>query len=66
MSGEFNNPLRVVAFNIAERWADDFSADIAREILHRLDLAGEELPSCLEGFIARHAGPDRQRTLGLP
>jgi hypothetical protein len=65
MSGEYNNPLRVVAFNTAERWADDVSAAIAREILRRLDLAGDELPSCIEGFIARHVGPDRQLTLRL-
>jgi hypothetical protein len=23
MSGQFNNPVRVVAFNTAERWAED-------------------------------------------
>ena len=25
MSGQFNDPLRVVAFNTAERWAQDVS-----------------------------------------
>jgi hypothetical protein len=61
MSGQYGDPLRVVAFNTTEHWAED----VAREILRRFDLAGDELPSCLEGFIARHVGPDRQLTLRL-
>jgi len=65
MSGQFNNPVRVVAFNTAERWAEDASEDIAREIMRRLDLAGEELPSSLEAFAERHLGPERQLTLRL-
>jgi len=38
---------------------------VAREIVRRLDLAGDELPSSLEGFIERHLGPERQLTLRL-
>jgi hypothetical protein len=65
MSGQFHNPLRVMAFNTAERWAEDASEDIAREIMRRLDLAGDELPSSLEGFMDRHLGPEGQLTLRL-
>jgi hypothetical protein len=65
MSGQHNDPLRVVAFNTAEHWAEDASADIAREIVRRLGLAGDELPSSLEAFVDRHLGPDRQLTLRL-
>ncbi|MGB8603980.1 hypothetical protein [Bradyrhizobium sp.] len=36
-----------------------------REIMRRLGLAGDEVPSLLEGFIDRHLGPDRQLTLRL-
>ena len=64
MSGH-HDPVRVVAFNTAERWAEDVSEDIAREIMRRLDLAGDELPSSLEGFMDRHLGPERQLTLRL-
>jgi hypothetical protein len=32
MSGQFNDPVRVVAFNTLEHWAQDVSRDIAREI----------------------------------
>jgi hypothetical protein len=33
ISGQYDNPVRVVAFNTAERWSDDVSEDIAREIM---------------------------------
>jgi hypothetical protein len=65
MSGQFNNPVRVVAFNVAENWAEDVSEDIAREIMRRFDLAGDELPVSLEGFVEQHLGPERQLTLRL-
>jgi hypothetical protein len=45
ISGQYDNPVRVIAFNTAERWSEDVSEDIAREIVRRLGLAGDELPS---------------------
>ena len=36
LTGQFNNPVRVVAFNISEGWSRDVSEDIAREVLRRL------------------------------
>ena len=65
MSGQYDNPVRVVAFNTAEGWSEDISEDVAREIMRRLGLAGEVLPSSLEAFVDRHLGPDRQLTLRL-
>jgi len=65
MSGQYSNPVRVVAFNIAEHWAEDASEDIAREISRRANLAGHELPSSIEAFVDSHLGPDRQLTLRL-
>src|SRR5467141_169732 len=49
LTGQYNDPLRVVAFNTAEGWAKDVSADIAREIMRRVD----ELPSSLAAFVER-------------
>jgi hypothetical protein len=65
ISGQYNNPVRVVAFNTTERWAENVSEDVAREIMRRLDLAGNEPPSSLEAFVERHLGPERQLSLRL-
>jgi hypothetical protein len=65
ISGQHNDPVRVVAFNTTERWSEDVPEDVAREIMRRLGLAGEELPSALQSFVDRHLGSDRQLTLRL-
>jgi hypothetical protein len=65
MSGQYSDPVRVVAFNTAEHWSEDASEDVAREIMRRLDLAGHELPSSIAAFVDSHLGPDRQPTLRL-
>jgi hypothetical protein len=44
MTGQYDRPVRVVAFNTAEGWSADVSEDIAREIMRRLDVAGDDLP----------------------
>ena len=64
-SGQYNNPLRVIAFNAAEHWSEDVSADVALEIERRTDLSNRELSPALEDFFERHAGPDRQLALRL-
>jgi hypothetical protein len=65
MSGQYSDPVRVVAFNTAEHWADDVSQDVALEIQRRVDLAGDALPSSIEAFIETHTGPSRQLSLRL-
>jgi hypothetical protein len=65
MSGQYDDPVRVVAFNTSEHWSEDASEDVAREIMRRLDLAGGALPSSLAAFVDSHVGPDRQLTLRL-
>jgi hypothetical protein len=65
ISGQYDNPVRAVAFNTADRWSEDVSENIAREIMRRLGLAGDGLPSSLEAFVDSHLGPDRQLTLRL-
>ena len=61
LAGEYSNPIRVVGFNTAERWSEDVSEDVAREIQRRCDLQLTDVPSRLQGFIDRHAGRDRQQ-----
>lgn len=65
MAGEYRDPRRVIAFNTTEHWSEDVSADIAREIQRRSDLAFEDVPSSLQAFIDRHSQPDRQLALRL-
>jgi len=65
MSGQYSDPVRVVAFNTTEHWSEDASEQVAREIVRRLDLAGGALPSSLVPFVDSHVGPDRQLTLRL-
>jgi hypothetical protein len=72
MSGQYSDPVRVVAFNSAEHWAEDASEEVAREILRRFDLAGHELPSSILAFVDRHLGlpstktANRRRQVHLP
>ena len=65
MSGQYSDPVRVLAFNTTEHWSEDASEDVAREIMRRLDLVGGALPSSLAAFVDNHVGPDRQLTLQL-
>jgi hypothetical protein len=65
MSGQYSDPVRVVAFNTAEHWAEDASEDVAGEIMRRLDLVGHELPSSIQAFVDCHLGLERQLTLRL-
>jgi len=65
MAGEFNAPLRVVAFDTSEHWADDVSRQIAEEIQERCDLAGEPVPEGIRDFVEDHTGPTRQLALPL-
>jgi hypothetical protein len=65
MSGQFNDPTRVVAFNTLEHWSEDVSEDIAREIQTRCDIEGGGVPDHLLDFTERHGDHARQLTLRL-
>jgi hypothetical protein len=65
MSSQYDDPVRVVAFNTSEHWSEDASEDVAREIRRRLDLVGGALPALLAAFGDSRVGPDRQLTLRL-
>ena len=65
LSGQFNDPIRVVAFNTLEHWSQDVSSEIAREIQTRCDIQGEAVPDHLQDFVDSNAGPTRQLALRL-
>jgi len=46
--GEFNKPVRIVAFNIAQGWCRDATADIADELRRRYVDFGEMPDSVLD------------------
>jgi hypothetical protein len=63
LSGQFNDPVRVVAFNTLEHWLQDVSREIAVEIEARCDIEGTPVPGHIEDFVARHTAPARQFAL---
>lgn len=66
LTGQYDNSIRVVAFNTAERWSEDVSEDVARELRRRCDLQMREIPTAISDFVERYEGPDRrQLTLRL-
>jgi hypothetical protein len=54
--GQFNDPIRVVAFNSLERWPREVSEDITLEIQTRCASISEHI----QDFVANFTGPTRQ------
>jgi hypothetical protein len=64
MPGGFNAPVRVVAFNTLEHWADDVSRQVAEEIQTRCDIEGNDIPEHIRDFVETHRGTGaRQLTM---
>jgi hypothetical protein len=51
LTGKFNNPVRVVAFNTSEGWSRDVSEDVAREVLRRVTQRGRPLAASSRNFV---------------
>jgi hypothetical protein len=54
MTGQYSDPVRVVAFNTAQGWSRDATNDIADELAKWFSERDREIPSTLEDFIQRH------------
>jgi hypothetical protein len=65
MSGQFDDPTRIVAFNTLEHWSEDVSEYIAFEIQTRCDIEGMPVPEHIRDFVDSFIGPARQLTLRL-
>jgi hypothetical protein len=61
LSGQYANPLRVMAFNTAEGWSRDVSEDIAGEVLKRAFDADDNLLEGTKRFIDRYVTPGEKR-----
>ena len=60
MTGQFSNPVRVVAFNTLEHWSNDVSAEIAQEIQTRCDIEGNDVPEHIRDFVDGYIEPTKQ------
>jgi len=62
LDGQYNDPVRVVAFNVAEGWARDASQEIADLIAHGCGRDNFDVPPFLRSFVERHGSgrPVRQ------
>jgi len=65
MDGQYRNPARVVAFNTAQGWSRDVSAELADLISQRCARDGFDIPPSLEEFVDRY-GTVRPAQLHLP
>ena len=63
LTGQYNSPVRVVAFNTAERWSEDVSEDVADKLRRRCDLQMRELPASISDFVERHETQNRQQLM---
>ena len=53
LEGQYNNPVRVIGFDAAERTSRDVSADVARELRQRCVDQRREPPEFLQEFLGR-------------
>jgi hypothetical protein len=58
LTGQFNNPVRVVAFSTSEGWSRDVSEDIAREVLRRVAERGRPLATSSRKFVEIYVNAD--------
>jgi len=65
LDGQYANAIGIFAFNTAEGWSRDVSADIAAELRRRCDLQARDVPASLQDFVDRHDAIDRSQ-LSLP
>ena len=58
LTGQFNNPVRVVAFNTSEGWSRDVSEDVAREVLRRVAGRARSLAASSRKFVEAYVDED--------
>jgi hypothetical protein len=66
LTGQYKNPIRVVAFNTAEGWSQDVSSEIAHELRLRCDQQQRDVPFFLQDFVDRYEGRYHDYQLPLP
>ena len=65
LEGQYNSPVRVIAFNTAEGWSRDVSEEIADALVEACVGDDRQIPSALEEFVEVHRTPAAEQ-LPLP
>lgn len=65
LSGQYEQPLRVVAFNPVEGWARDATEDVAREVERRVNMQPREIADGVAEFLEIHLGRKVGQQLSL-
>jgi hypothetical protein len=60
LSGQYSCPLRVVAFNTAERWSRDVTEDIAVAVMNHANGEGRSIGKAAQEFLERVLGEKTQ------
>jgi hypothetical protein len=63
LSGQYSQPLRVVAFNTAEGWARDVTEDVARAVLDRARSENRSIGKAAQEFLGNALGADAAELL---
>jgi hypothetical protein len=58
LTGQFNNQVRVVAFNTSEGWSREVSEDVAREVLRRVAGRARPLAASSRKFVETYVDGD--------
>jgi len=54
IAGQFNDPVRIVAFDALGRWSKDVSKELAEEIQTRCDIDAMPVPEHIQDFVRSH------------
>jgi hypothetical protein len=63
LSGQYDRPLEVIAFSIAEGWARDVSEDIAGLVVAEARMHEQRLPEGARRFVEKHLDEDLEPEL---
>jgi hypothetical protein len=58
LTGQFNSPVRVVAFNTSQGWSRDTSEDVAREVLRRVTGRVRPLAASSRKYVEAYVDED--------
>jgi hypothetical protein len=58
MTAQYSRPQRIVAFNVAEGWAGDVTAEVARKVVDHAIARGVMLPDTTRELVERAIDTD--------